>query len=311
MTQASPLREQISLMKILDGIAEQCPEFVNEVLAANDINNKSRDGHTALAFLLDEKFKRNAENWCFQTENLAMSLIDSGADPNTKTPDGKSVLSAAAILGYAGLAYQLIQAGAVVSRENFAELIEGIPAAIFRADSCILRALESVDADMTHVNPQTMETLAHLVCKKNISAESALKLLARNGVDFDQQDCNGRTCLMICCMIGSRCENIETILDIGVDVNIQDNKGNTAITLLSRRNFCYLPNLVSLGGDVYHRNADGYSLYIPDKDWEGILNTDMFKSTYSLARACREGDVEGVKRCLEALRGTSKWSSFC
>jgi ankyrin repeat protein len=220
-------------------------------------------------------------------------------------PSGIPAVVLSATLGYGRLTDKLILAGANLSREDTAKVIE---AAARHGHACVTQALESVGADMTYTNPETRETLAHLVCKVDISTQTVLTILARNGVDLNHQNSVGQTCLMISCMKLRSNINITTILELGADVNIQDNEGNTAITLLSGHNIHYLSILAKLGGDIYHCNAAGKS--VAHIQWVGSDKSVetyplYFPTTYALAKACREGDLESVKYNLEILKSGS------
>jgi ankyrin repeat protein len=300
------LKDQKQLMKILDEIAKQCPGLVLEVLSTNDINYKSSDGYTALSMLLDENFKRRvSQAWCFNTEAPAIKLLDFGADSNTVCRGGIPVLVMATSCCYNRLTEKLIRAGAVVRREDTSKVIEALIAASSSSglDGSLIPLLESAGADMTYVNPKTKETIAHLVCKTSVNADLALKILAQNGVDFNHQNWTGQTCLMICCASKQPNANIQTILGIGVDVNIRDIETNTAVTLLSQGNIKYLPDLITHGGNIYHCDAAGLALV--EKEWFGCIDisrAQVCPEPYYLVVACREGDLAEVKRYLDIMR---------
>jgi len=101
-----------------------------------------------------------------------------------------------------------------------------------------LRTIINLGADINICEYNGFSALMY-ACYNN-KIENA-KILLDTGADINAQDINGRTTLMMLCKLGSKFDSILTLLlkpKYGIDLNIQDHEGKTALvhTVIKNKN---------------------------------------------------------------------------
>ncbi len=140
----------------------------------------------------------------------AQSLLDQGADPNSKTDNGKTLLMLAAYLGHTDIAKLLIDKGADVNAKDQ----DGKRALMYAAE------------------------------KNNLEIG---KLLLEKGADPNSADNSGKTALMYTAEKG-HVEFAELLLENGADLNAVANNGKTALQIARDNNQTAMVDLLSNWG---------------------------------------------------------------
>jgi ankyrin repeat protein len=90
---------------------------------------------------------------------------------------------------------------------------------------------------------------------------AAAKILVEIGAEINAQDDQGETALMKATR-RKRSGMLMVLLQCGADVNVRSKSGDTALTLAARlRNSSHINALLSAGADVNVRNNEGRSAY--------------------------------------------------
>lgn len=198
----------------LAGDSEKIKNLVDE---GYDINAYDNFGYTAL-------------HRCVEYERGIDELISNGADMYAETMEctGDTPAPASAI------------AAAFSQFDNFLKFLE-------------------CGYDVNHIDSQGMTLLMH--CAAN-DWEAGARALLKRGADPSIRDISGRTALFYVCSFHDVCysEIIDILLEYGADINSTDNEGNTALLRIADKEVegdrTHL-DLIARGIDVNIRNNAG------------------------------------------------------
>ena len=212
----------------------------------------------------DHAYNRNsALTWAVedrQDGNAVQTLLEAGADVNTRDQDGRTPLMRATERGRIDTMQLLIDAGADVNacdRRGDTALMAAteisVPGRILpdrTSDSIDAadRIREMVTKESEQQKCRTLITAGAAVNAQNTNGETALHDAARcgaagacreltdAGAQVNVPDKNGRTALL--CAAWSHLSNADTVrvlIDAGADVNAQDHDGRTALHYAAQR----------------------------------------------------------------------------
>jgi len=188
--------------------------------AGVDVNAKDPDGGTALIYLIEgyvSLMQRLPESDRVTVSTIpieiASLLINAGADVNTETKDGTTVLMEASISGRADLVRLLVERGANVNAK-FPR--NGMTVLMFAGDTAHTKIVE---------------------------------VLIEKGADINARDNHGVTAL-ISAAAGGHSDVVRLLIEKGADVNAKNNYGETALSRASKYNRTGIIELLKQAGAV-------------------------------------------------------------
>lgn len=196
---------------------------------------------------LMEAFKRS-------NYDVVEVLIANGADPNTMGKTGRTALMAAIAHGEDELAKLLLSLGANNSNIK-GRFDRGAFLTAARNDAVdILQDLLDEGAPINTIDSDGNTVLMSTLW--NSTGEAAELLIAR-GANLNIQNHSGRTTLMIALLTG-KTAIAKLLLDKGVAIDVQDKSASTALMLaIDADNMDIVMLLLSLGADVNVANSNG------------------------------------------------------
>jgi len=188
--------------------------------AGADVNAKDHDGGTALIYLIEgyvSLMQRLPESDQVAVSTIpveiASLLINAGADVNTKTKDGSTVLMGVSISGPADLARLLVERGANVNAK-FPR--NGMTVLMFAGDTGHTEIVE---------------------------------LLIEKGADVNARDNHGVTALISAAAAGHS-DVVRFLIEKGAGVNAKNNHGETALSRASKYNRTEIVELLRQAGAI-------------------------------------------------------------
>lgn len=266
------------------------------------------EGHLEVVDLLtkqgvsvDPNYSKNGASQLFITAAVgddrlqaAELLLQIGADANSKSPAGLSVLSLATRSGGVGLASLLLKAGANVMDRNSANVLAYDLAVIYGHDELIDLLIEHMNQVVPAVDKQADDGTTALMRAAMVSDVKAIKELLAAGADSSRRDRQGESPLSYAVahdldevVQALRAAGVErlpgdkvigpqsiihagsrgalgTILDLlnsGTPIDLTDDDGDTALTAAAVH-----PGVVKVlakrGADLSHRNGEGKTAYM-------------------------------------------------
>ncbi len=230
-------------------------KIVKSLIASGaDVNAKNEDGETALHMAVShtdlkmikallkagaDVHVRDSENQTAMMiamaygipgekagEDVAIALIDAGADLKTKRRDGEPLLVWAASMGYNRLAQKLLAAGSDVNEQGKAGFTALMYATVSptqeKQSQALVQILLQAGAD---VHARDQEGITALMCSRY---PSSTKLLLKAGADLNAQDNKGWTALHMAASNGHG-DVVKALLKAGADPNVRDREGRTAL----------------------------------------------------------------------------------
>jgi ankyrin repeat protein len=174
-------------------------------------NQRDRQGHTALLYAVHQG-----------DLTLAAALLSAGDGPDVaKMPQGLTPLMLAAARGERQLAQILLEAGADPNRVN-EDGSTALMIAAYRGDQALAAQLLQSGADPNRVDKQGDSALG-LAARGNFPA--LMTELLRAGADPHQGDC------WFTAASENQGDCLQVLLDLGWDVNLADEDGETALHL--------------------------------------------------------------------------------
>ena len=200
---------------------------------ANGVNRETRQ--TALM--------ETALNGCLQ---IAILLIEAGADVNIVDMSGHTALMLAVRKGHLKMGEVLIKAGADVDKFT----AEGLTALLYctlEGNEKGVRFLVQAGADVNMVDKSGHTALVLAVHKGNLSMGD---ILIKAGTDVDKICSENHTALSHCALDGNE-EGVRMLVQAGADVNKAGESGDTALIVAAPNgNFNITNVLIEAGADV-------------------------------------------------------------
>jgi ankyrin repeat protein len=230
---------------------------------------------SAVKFLLDQgadfSVKEESGNTplhlasIFRHVEIIDLLIQHKVDVNRLNAQGQAPLSLAALYGNPESIKLLLASGAKINIRD-ADGNTPLHIAVFYRQPENLEEILKANPDIDAVNTEGYTPL-HLAVRRPDN-EKAIRLLLQQGADVSITDSTGRNALLV--SVGFRMtEYIELLVSKGININSQDDDGNTALhypLMKVLENKIFLPRskeivkiLVERGADPYVRNKEGKS----------------------------------------------------
>lgn len=233
----TPIPPATPFERFTEGIAERVVEDLAEVVAGRaDPSAPDEFGVTPLY--------RAAR---IGDVDLAVRLLELGADPDSGAPGGRKALHVFCELGDLEGIRRLLEAGA---DPDVFDVNESSPATLSSANPEALALLASVGADLSRAGPLGFSP-AHAAA--TAGAAESLRRLAGWKVPVGLPDAEGRTPLHYAALAGS--ESVEALLDAGADASAKDRLGRSP--LFDARDPKSALALVAAGADPSALSAAG------------------------------------------------------
>jgi len=236
-------------------------DFAQKLIDENLIEIKNRDGNTLLNLA---SYHANV--------SVAKLLIDAGADVNTKNINGNTPLinSCSVHVGDREkeisimnkkfkISELLIDAGADVNTKNNDKQTALLEASYYAKSNSIIKLLVDNGANVHYSTP-----LIYSILNGNIEIT---KTLIECGVDVNKKTSTGGSSLGRAAYY-LRNEQIKLLIDAGVNLNIQDNHGDTPLIELLQNykttpenRFETIKILINAGSNVDLRDSDNKSFF--------------------------------------------------
>lgn len=204
-------------------------------IALNALSAAARDVDEAFAAALE---RRDVE--------VALELLDEGADPNTRLSHGKTALMAAAKEGALSLARRLVYNGADVNARND----NGGTALMFAAIPGHLETVGLLIDQGADVNAIGHFNWTALMVAASKGHGDCVRLLLQRGADPNVQDTYGWTPLMRA-VYGNKRRAVTALLEHAhLDLEVRDERGATALHVaVERRRSPLVAQLLASGAD--------------------------------------------------------------
>ena len=197
------------------------PEFVKLLLASGaDVNAQDDHGKSALSIA------------CIMNHvDIVKLLIEGGADVNLKDNDAMSPLMHAAGYNYLGLARLLIDNGAQVDASGYMQSTALMFAASKGYDTMVDLLLDR-GADINYISPDGVYALGMAAVSDHVGTA---RLLLQRGADVNGRGKGGWTALMAAAENNSDAMTRLLLQQKGIDLNIRNDQGMTALDIARRR----------------------------------------------------------------------------
>lgn len=188
--------------------------------------------------------------------DIALKLLDLGADPNRQTPCGLNAVDWALRFEQFGTAQLLIDRG-------------HIPAACNKA----LRNIPDSHTKQSHLYRASRKAWPSLVLPLiKIGSDVNSRLLPTEGAPSYVKSLKGRTALMAAAHDNPEPDMVETLVNAGADLDAQDGSGQTALMHAYMHNDVRLvyERLLELGADKSVKDFDGKTVIdlTPNSNWD-------------------------------------------
>ncbi len=248
----------------------QVKEFIDSGV---DVNTPDADGDTPLTM---------ASIFC--NYNIVKLLLEAGADPNIPNSKGDTPLITTTYSDFRDnytsddilkIVQALLAAGADPNHKG-----EGGNTALIRENTYspkIIEALLAAGADPTIQNDDGKNVLMVIAEKTteeegdddeyNKNNRDCLQLILTTGIDTNVQDTKGNTALMFASE-NSSLTFVKMLLEAGADVNKKNNEGKTALMFASQKdNIEVVQTLLDSGAEINAQTNDGKTplLYASDR----------------------------------------------
>ncbi|XP_032220659.1 transient receptor potential cation channel subfamily A member 1 isoform X2 [Nematostella vectensis] len=172
------------------------------------------------------------------------SLLDKGADVNTRDKHGQTILHEAARSWGVDTARFLIQKGANINAPDVYGRCPLHSACIADYPEMVQYLLDS-GADVNAATVTEDQTALHYIAR--VDAKRCAKILLASGADIEQQDYKNRTPLLIAAEYNSE-ETARVLLEEGASPVSQDSSGHQTMTSLIQK----MPNVALKALDYFH-----------------------------------------------------------
>ena len=179
-----------------------------------DVNIKDNEGHTALI--------RAA---CFANFKCIKHLLEARADINSKTKDHITALMASS---------------SIYNENRCKEMIEHSGNTYVAENHNVSKSIESLISEGADVNIKDATGNVPLIEAISHRNDECVILLLATGANVNATDLKGSSTLMVAINNYKSNETFDQLLKAGVDVNIMNNTGETALTLAAGRTDRYV-----------------------------------------------------------------------
>lgn len=244
------------------------PKCVKLILGLGvDINHRNHDGETALLYAVNRRLP-----------HIVLDLLRAGANPNIKDNAGTSPLAFALTYKNYECAEILLRFRALLESSNeyySEEILENIndytlfynmkdngfalrtddeAVILYAKHACtyLLRKALEAGANPNATDQTGKSALAWALEHPRYLQGCAVRLI-RHGATFTPE-------LLIYAVRNRMRELVAALLNTGADVNVQDERGNTALHYAARKNTeFFIRDLITAGADIEIRNKAGYT----------------------------------------------------
>lgn len=222
--------------------------------------------------LLDAAFLGN--------DDIVLTLLEAGADPNTSMRNGITPLMFAADNGFLKTVKILVLNGADVNKKPENQ-VSALVCAASKNNMDIVEILIRHEADINDTDSYGVSSLIYAAA---YNYYSLCDMLLYYEVNIEIQDKEGTNALMAATLVGNN-DIVKLLLDNGAQVNKTDHEGNTALMMAAQNGDTSLINLFL----NYHAEPDHVNKY----------------SLSALHVAIKNGHLEAVKILMKYGAGIS------
>ncbi|MFH1998315.1 MAG: ankyrin repeat domain-containing protein [Planctomycetota bacterium] len=233
-------------------------------LVASEVHDAVRDkDKAALSALLkrdpglvNARDERNATPLHFACDrghgDIAVLLIDAGADLSLRDVDGDTPLYWAAYAGHGEVVDMLMERGGSADDMNSNQL-SPLHYAAMRGHEAVVESLLRQGAKI-HAADYEGNTPLHLAAMQNLPR--MVRLLVENGADLECKDNYGRTPLLLVARETGSAQMAQVLLDQGADLDVKDKYGDSSLFLAAWRGFKDLVDLVLDRGAAFDATGE-------------------------------------------------------
>ena len=238
-------------------------------------------------------------------KEVLQSITDLGADVNATNNENVTALMLASKKGNVDAMNVLINAGANMAIKD-ADGDTWIHYAIYGdCEKEVLQSITDLGVDVNAANNKNVTALMLASKKGNVDA---MNVLINEGANITVKDVDGNTWIHYAIHGDCKKEVLQSIIDLGADVNAANNKNVTALMLASKKgNVDAMNVLINAGANMAIKDADGdtwihYAIY-GDCEQEVLqsiidlgadLNTKNKQRETAFMLASRKGNVDAM-----------------
>ena len=240
------------------------PEVIKFLIDSGcDVNGEDWYDYRPMAWLLQyDYFLYHYDRDIHEVEEIAQMLIEAGADL-TAYPhlgmDFKPFLHQASIYFSAKLVQMFLDAGVDVN-EKSDDGLQALHYAAYAGNTEVIRLLVSRGADLYHIGTDPFDSERYTPFFNAVDNNSleALELLMELGVDIDWQDDNGRTALIYAASYPDCTEAFNWLLKNGADTKLRTLEGKTPLHCAAQVNHHRaIYHLLKRGEKMDEQDTDG------------------------------------------------------
>jgi len=186
-------------------------------------------------------------------DEIAQLLVRKGARVNDELKNGRTALIEAIKSGMCDVAEMLIESGAKVNHQDksgWAALMWGCRSDHFGAVGILIDKGAKLELRTT-----SFYTALMFACEYGTS--DTVELLVKKGAKLNRQNKEGRTALMLACA-SEQLKIVKILADKGANLDVQDSRAYSALMLCcAKQNVEMVKDIVAKGAKVNLQNSDG------------------------------------------------------
>ncbi|KAK5644313.1 hypothetical protein RI129_005613 [Pyrocoelia pectoralis] len=186
-------------------------------------------------------------------KDMVINILDKGADINKQNEEGQTPLMLAVTSQRANVVVLLLSRGA---DPNILDN-RGCNALHHAADYTLRNVVKHLITYGCSVNQVNNDGDTALIVAIRCGIASTIHYLLSNGADVNVTDGSGASCLHHAVTFPTL---IEDLLKLGLDINKEDNNGNTPLMVaIERQSDLMIKLLITNGADIFTENKSGFS----------------------------------------------------